>query len=43
MSELNDIINDMNELEMSLTSAWEDDEKNFSHNFSIFSSNDVIM
>jgi len=43
MRESDDTAKDMNESEMSLTSACENEEKNFSCSISIFSSNVVIM
>ncbi len=43
MREFDDIVKNMNEFEMSLTSAYEDEEKNFSRSILIFSSNVVIM
>jgi hypothetical protein len=43
MREFDDTVKDINEVEMSLTSAYEDEEKNFSCSISIFSSNIVIM
>ncbi len=43
MREFDDTVKDMNEFEMSLTSAYESEEKNFSCSISIFSSNVVIM
>ncbi len=43
MREFDDTVKDINEFEMSLTSAYEDEEKNFSCSISIFSSNIVIM
>ncbi len=43
MREFDDTVKDMNESEMSLTSAYENEEKNFSRSISIFSSNVVIM
>jgi len=43
MRESDDTAKDMNESEMSLTSAYENEEKNFSRSISIFSSNVVIM
>ncbi len=43
MCEFDDTVKDMNESEMSLTSACESEEKNFSRSISIFSSNVVIM
>ncbi len=41
--ELNDIVSNINDLEMSLMSIWKDDEKNFFHSIFVFSSNDFIM
>jgi len=43
MCEFDDIVKDMNEFKMSLISAYENEEKNFSCNILIFSSNVVIM
>jgi len=43
MREFDDTVKDMNESEMSLTSACKNEEKNFSCNILIFSSNVVIM
>jgi len=43
MREFDDTVKDMNEFEMSLMSAYENEEKNFSCNISIFSSNVVII
>ncbi len=43
MREFDDNVKDMNESEMSLTSACENEEKNFSCSILIFSSNVVIM
>jgi len=43
MREFNDTIKDMNESEMLLTSAYENEEKNLSCSISIFSSNVVII
>jgi len=43
MREFNDTVKDMNEFKISLTSIHKNEEKNFSCNISIFSSNVVIM
>jgi len=43
MREFDDNVKDMNEFKMSLTSACESEEKNFSCSISIFSSNVVVM
>jgi hypothetical protein len=43
MRESDDTVKDMNESEMLLTSACENEEKNFSCSISIFSSNVVVM
>ncbi len=43
MREFDDTVKDMNEFKMSLTSACESEEKNFSCSISIFSSNVVVM
>ncbi len=43
MREFNDTIKDMNESEILLTSAYENEEKNFPCSISIFSSNVVII
>ena len=43
MHEFDDTVKDMNEFEMSLMSACESEEKNFSRSISIFSSNIVII
>jgi hypothetical protein len=43
MREFDDTVKDMNESEMSLTSACENEEKNFPCSILIFSSNVVIM
>ncbi len=43
MREFDDTVKDMNESEMSLTSACKNEEKNFSYSILIFSSNVVIM
>jgi len=43
MREFDDTVKDMNESEMSLTSAYESEGKNFPCSISIFSSNVVIM
>ncbi len=43
MHKFDDTVKDMNEFEMSLMSACESEEKNFSRSISIFSSNIVII
>ncbi len=42
-TELNDIVNDINDFEMLLMFAWNDDEKNFFHSISVFSLNESVM
>ncbi len=43
MHELNETVKDMNDSAMLLTFTWEDEEKNFLHNISIFFLNVVVI